>query len=415
MNRAKRSGDLGWLITASLLPVCLAAARTTAIEVTVQNDSLAVGELGSVQAGFVAGESAATWLTSPCDGNIVGVQVFWRSLTGTAPLSIEDSIKIFEAGTHPTPGALLETIGGPVMTDGVLNEFRYLDENQTIPLIVPVSSGQGFVVSFKFLNTPNPTEGPSVVTDADGCQFGKNGLDEITFGWLDPCLLGVSGDFVIRTIVECGEVPGACCEIGGDCADGVNETDCTSAGGVFHGEGTDCADVTCEEACCFLPTGCLDLTVPDCDVASGFNQGPGTTCATAVCFPTGACCDRDGTCADGVLDSECEGLGGTFQGDGTLCSELTCPQPDGACCLSNGNCLVLTEADCGVIPDASWPAAFTDCTDDDENGTADACESPLDIPTVSEWGIVSMALLMITAGTVVLVRRRGVAVAGTVS
>jgi hypothetical protein len=355
-------------------------------EVTVRNDSLVEGELGMIQTGFVAGESAAVWLNSPCDGNIVAVQVYWRSVTGTAPQSLEDSISIFESGAFPVPGTLLEIIEGPVMTDSVINEFRYLDENQTIPLIVPVTTGQGFVVSFKFLNGPDPVSGPSVVTDADGCQAGKNTIDEITIGWIDVCLLGVSGDWVIRAVVDCGALPGACCQVGGTCADGLTEPQCSSAGGAFQGEGTECGSITCTEACCFLPSGCLDLTVSDCGIAGGFNQGPGTDCASTECFPAGACCNPDGSCTDDVPETDCTAGGGAFQGNDSLCSQVTCPQPEGACCLPGDNCLVLTAQDCEVIPQSWWAGPLTDCEDSDQNEIADDCEVPAVSPPGAEPG-----------------------------
>ena len=87
-----------------LLTVLLAILPTVAAEMTIQNDTLAAGGTGNIQAGFVAGESAAAWLTSPCAGDIVAVQVFWRSVIGTAPQSIEDSITIFDEGIFPNPG-----------------------------------------------------------------------------------------------------------------------------------------------------------------------------------------------------------------------------------------------------------------------------------------------------------------------
>ena len=46
-----------------LLSVCLTASLAGAAETTVQNDGLLAGGTGSIQAGFVAGESAAAWLT----------------------------------------------------------------------------------------------------------------------------------------------------------------------------------------------------------------------------------------------------------------------------------------------------------------------------------------------------------------
>jgi hypothetical protein len=76
-----------------------------------------------------------------------------------------------------------------------------------------------------------------------------------------------------------------------------------------------------------------------------------------------------------VDEQDCIDAGGIFQGDEILCSAVQCPQPEGACCLSNGGCLALTEEDCGVIPDSAWIAPFTDCTDGDGNETADECEA----------------------------------------
>ncbi|MDH3627371.1 MAG: hypothetical protein OEV00_01045 [Acidobacteriota bacterium] len=193
----------------TLIVVALFVAPIMAAEVTVQNDSLVAGNPGTAQLGFDPNESAASWQTSPCDGTIVAVQVFWRSEVGTEPFSIEDSIKIFEGGVFPTPGTELVSIDGPTMTDGVFNEFRFLDENMVIPLNEPVTNGQEYIVSFKFLNDPNESIGPSVVNDTDGCQLGKNGLFALGLGWADACFLGVSGDWVIRSVVDCAPVGGA--------------------------------------------------------------------------------------------------------------------------------------------------------------------------------------------------------------
>ncbi len=320
------------LLAAGILAAGLRPVR--AVEVTVKNDSVTDLAGAAVQVGFVAGERGAAWLTAPCTGPIVAVQVLWRSASPTGGLSLEDSITIYNGGTFPVPGPPLVVIEGPVMTDGPINEFRFLDENMTNPLNVPVTSGQVFVVSFQFQNTP-PGSGPSLVTDVDGCQGGKNGIFAIPPSiWFNACALGVSGDFVIRAVIDC---PGT-------------------------------------QACCFLPSGCLNLNAVNCAAAGGFSQGSGTSCATTTCFPTGACCNPDGTCDDAVLDDDCTASGGTFQGDGVLCSGVSCPQPPGACCLSNGNCLELSDADCNVIPNSRWAGFGTDCIDADMNMLADDCE-----------------------------------------
>jgi uncharacterized repeat protein (TIGR01451 family) len=190
------------------LPVGIAIAATAAAnEVTIQNDSLTDGSSGTIQAGFVAGEKAASWLTTPCEGNIVAVQVFWRSLSGGAPVTIEDSIDIYRSGSFPVPGVLAQEIGGPVLTDGVLNEYRYLDENNTIPLIVPVVQDETFIVALTFDAPPDPLQGPSVVDDADGIEPNRNAIYASVgggnFTWFSNSSLGVNGDWVIRAVVDC--------------------------------------------------------------------------------------------------------------------------------------------------------------------------------------------------------------------
>ena len=200
-----------WPRVGSALVGMALGAAASANEVTVQNDSLGDGGAGTIEAGFVANEKAAAWLTSPCGGNIVAVDVFWRSFFGTAPLTIEDSVDIYRSGTFPVPGDLAQEIGGPALTDGVLNEYRYLDENNTIPLIVPVSQDETFVVALTFADAPDPTLGPSVVIDEDGATPNANAIYASLGGgayqWFANTSLGVNGDWVIRAVVDCQSVP----------------------------------------------------------------------------------------------------------------------------------------------------------------------------------------------------------------
>lgn len=189
--------------------LAVASATAGAAEVTVQNDSLVNFGNASIVWGFAAGEKAASWLTSPCDGSVRAVQIFWRSPSGTTGEHFHDSIEIFRSGTFPNPGALAETIGGPVLTDGVLNEWRYIDENNVIPLAVPVAENETFVVSFTFDTPPTPNTGPSITRDTDGILPNRNALyGDIGLGmqWYDSAMLGLQGDWIIRAVVDCVEV-----------------------------------------------------------------------------------------------------------------------------------------------------------------------------------------------------------------
>jgi hypothetical protein len=82
-------------------------------------------------------------------------------------------------------------------------------------------------------------------------------------------------------------------------------------------------------ACC-LPNGsCITSTAAGCSGAGGTYQGDGSQCGTVNCPqpPTGACCFF-ASCS--VLSSfACAAQGGVYQGDGTACTGQ-CPQPSGS-------------------------------------------------------------------------------------
>lgn len=190
--------------SAVLIAACCNIAM--AAEVTVQNDSLTNFGTAVIQAGFVTGEKGASWLTSPCEGNIVGVQILWLSSPGGAADVLGDSIDIYRAGTFPNPGTLAQEIVAPLLTEGVINEYRYLDDDSTVPLIVPVAANETFVVAYQFSETPGGG-GPSLVTDTNGITAGRNAiyadLGGGNFVWFSSENLGVSGDWVIRAVIDC--------------------------------------------------------------------------------------------------------------------------------------------------------------------------------------------------------------------
>ena len=188
------------------LAAMLAAGTTWSTETTVKNDSLANNSSGVVEAGFASGEIAASWLTSPCAGNIVAVQILWTSTSPNGSQVVEDSLDIYRSGSFPVPGALAQNIGAPQLTNGVINEYRYLDQNSTIPLSVAVAQNETFIVALTFADPP-PAVGPSVVRDVDGIQPNRNAiyadLGGGTFVWFSNSALGVNGDWVIRAVVDC--------------------------------------------------------------------------------------------------------------------------------------------------------------------------------------------------------------------
>jgi hypothetical protein len=167
--------------------------------VVVQNDSIMDFGSATIQAGFVAGERGAAWLTTPCEGDLIAVRILWLDFLSSGSQTLGDTITVSAAGGFPVPGAALAELVAPLLTEGFFNEF-------VIDPPIPMQAAQPFVVDFKFLSTPPPL-GPSLVTDIDGCQPVKNGIFAIPpSAWLDLCPLGVTGDLAIRAVLSCEAV-----------------------------------------------------------------------------------------------------------------------------------------------------------------------------------------------------------------
>jgi len=137
---------------------------------------------------------------------------------------------------------------------------------------------------------------------------------------------------------------------------------------------------------------CNANTIPDnCDIDCGTSGG---ACDIAGC---GSSEDCNG---NGVPD-ECDLI------DGTLNDLNTDGIPDecGACCSLVG-CTQLAEGPCRKQPVfGAYRGNGTVCgVDINGNGVDDLCETT--VPAVSEWGMVAMSLLVLTAGTLVYKGRR---------
>lgn len=196
---SRSQGIQPWTVRWALVFFLLPAAPLGAQLVEVKNDSVVDFGNAVIQAGFVAGERAASWLTAPCNGDLVAVRLLWLDLVGSGSQTLGEAVRISESGIFPQPGTQLLELLGPVMTEGVFNEF-------VINPPIPVTAASTVIVDFQFLSNP-PAIGPSLVTDADGCQASRNGVFAIPPSqWLDLCSLGVSGDLAIRAVVNCSSL-----------------------------------------------------------------------------------------------------------------------------------------------------------------------------------------------------------------
>lgn len=185
--------------------LALATTGVAQEEIELKNDSLVDGGTVAVQLGFVPGEIGAATFHAPDDLfplQVLRVQFFWTSFQGGQPDSLQEAILVYE-GALPNPGLPIFESAGPTMVDGFMNEF------DLSPFNIIIEEPGPFTVGLQFSkDAPNGNQfAPSLVTDIDGCQFGLNPIHAIPGGWLDICLFGVSGDLVIRAIVQQTEVP----------------------------------------------------------------------------------------------------------------------------------------------------------------------------------------------------------------
>lgn len=115
-------------------------------------------------------------------------------------------------------------------------------------------------------------------------------------------------------------------------------------------------------ACCLVGGGCADVAdVAECNTLGGVYQEDGTSCADANidCQGTGACCTIDDACIDDSWSAICENNGGDFIGVGEVCEDDTCDLGDcgdagtGDCydLLGNGSPFCDDEACCELVCD----------------------------------------------------------------
>lgn len=107
----------------------------------------------------------------------------------------------------------------------------------------------------------------------------------------------------------------------------------------------------------------------------------------------GACCDESTACTEDVTQSECNGTWYPLD----TCETVTCESPGtGACYVGIACETALHLSECDALG-GKYVGDDTSCVDTRYTDI---------IPAVSEWGLAVMLLLTLTAGTVILSRRR---------
>ncbi len=172
------------------------------------------------------------------------------------------------------------------MTDGVINEYNieYAPGNKVI------TSGP-FTVTLELLNASAPPFGPGPIFDGNGCQLGKNVVKAIPGGWLDACLLGVTGDWVIYVKYRSAKVIAAAAPSPVIFSDvPVSQTECDTI--YVRNDGCDTLLISGIEGCSFPPFD-IDTTMTSHAIA------PGDSTEVVVCVtPTSTSAD---TCTISIV------------------------------------------------------------------------------------------------------------------
>ncbi|MCB9465327.1 MAG: T9SS type A sorting domain-containing protein [Candidatus Eisenbacteria bacterium] len=145
---------------------------------------------------------------------------------------------------------------------------------------------------------------------------------------------------------------GACCLPGDTCLL-LGDFECDAQGGEFAGEGTTCDPTPCFGACCVPTGGCEMYSELECFSQEGEFSGYLEDCVPELCPEGGLCCVPEGCwwlTYDACRDVDGEPLG----------VEGACQWCRGACCLADGTCLELFEADCDAAGGA-FEGILTDC------------------------------------------------------
>jgi hypothetical protein len=224
-----------------------------------------------------------------------------------------------------------------------------------------------------------------------------------------PALCGNTLITITKKATACGEPiqGGACCDrITGLCSQVASAQDCAGQFQIYSDNKT-CDLVECEGiqgACCNSAPGaggaCMQTLSAACQ-GNNLTWTPGADCASVNCTEDdGACCNRlTGTCSL-TLQAACVCPDCVWTED-AACGQVSCTPIQGACCVRSeqtADCSQTSQAGCEAIG-GEWTRE-TDCA----NVTCDPLFVP--IPTVSEWGLVIMALLLLVGGKVYFGRRQ---------
>jgi len=178
-----------------------------------------------------------------------------------------------------------------------------------------------------------------------------------------------------------------------------DDVDCLGPTGVCDG-GTACTPAT--GLCDPLPDPPASMTCESDGSPCTVDHCDGMGNCVVLMQMCGACCDGlTGLCSENVVEPACTCTHCSWT-QGATCDQTPCTEALGACCdRTNGpTCYNSTQDQCACAQ-CNWNKGL-DCA-------TFQCPEMVPIPTVSEWGLVVLSLLLLTGGKIYFSRREGLA------
>jgi len=260
--------------------------------------------------------------------------------------------------------------------------------------------------------------GPAAAVVMGRCSGSTTCLAATTgAGCCDPGCAGRGCPGTETCVVEkqaCDNIPG-----GADCAfcegcTALVQTPCSNIGGVCAAQGPALTTGICvanPKVPCNISANCpSDTPARTCILSKGSKAGQLCT-ANAQCSITGSACEEHtgaccnyvkADCVDDSLEEDCKDAQDTWfklQTCADILASGDCFTHQGACCDEDsfGGCEQTSENDCALLKKGVFYKE-QDCS-------AIVCEHKA-IPTVSEWGIVVLTLLLLVGAKVYFGRRQ---------
>ncbi len=344
----------------------------------------------AAQGGFAQGELLAQTYTVPAAEfpiKIVSAEAIFATMNATVSTVTHWSV-LFYAGT-PTNGQLIDTFSSDDLilphlrmgpgTNGVNLQF-VIDPGDPEQLFIPNNGSNQFTVAFRIDQHNNQTGNPCTTAPASCCNAfpvtdntasicnNYSQLSQPNLNWLFGLNCGSGGCPANGGWARFSSLQGDIV-IGSSCFSGCRPRGDWVMRATWSG-----ANCNPGVGACCVAGQCQVRIISECDSLGGVYQGDGTACGSISCpQPQGACCFPTGFCAVvGAID--CGGSGGTFAGQGTVCgANNTCPL--GACCLPSGGCASsVTQAAC-VGQGGTFRGQGTTCDDPCPPASGACCTS----------------------------------------